>query len=87
MVHVILFPMFSVASWFHAFPASFLNDLEMVPVASVIGYHFCLYNPHVLYLYCKVFILLFFITLVLGIYTYIPQTSHVCRVYSVAAIL
>ena len=28
-----------------------------------------------------------FITFMQGIYSYIPETNHVCRVYSVAAIL
>ena len=35
----------------------FLNDFEIVPVAPVItGITFVFYIPHVLYLYCKVFI-------------------------------
>ena len=47
----------SLTSWFPSMLLTyFLNDFEIVPVASYYWYHLCFYIPHALYFYCKVFI-------------------------------
>jgi hypothetical protein len=63
----------------------FLNDSEMVPVSpTIIGITFVFtFHMRCIYYYYYYY---YIIAFMLGIHTYIPETNHVSRAYSVAAI-
>jgi len=67
-----------------------LNDFETVTVSrSYYWYCFCFRISHALtfYIIIVIIIIIIIISFMQGIYTYIPETNHVPREYSVSAIL
>ena len=71
----------------------FLNDFEIVPVAPIITGITFVFTFHmrcisiVRSLYFRLLLLLLVITFMQGVYNCVPETNHVFKVFSVAAIL
>jgi len=60
-----------------------VSEYMIIPILRVLL--FCI--PCIIFMYIIIIIIIISISFMQGIYTYIPETNHVPREYSVAAIL